>query len=269
MIVEAGIWLSIALYLIGWCSQFTLFQKPLNLPPVVEIRTLQGACLLHTIILIFILFTHPWPERLIPDLLNAIAWLPIFIYLLLRKWLISEISATSIPLFTAILLLISWGFFKQNIPTLASIQHAPLFHQTLLISHISTLIAGYILFGLSCISSIFFLYQEHQIKTKLVKVLVHRFPSLTTLDQISYRSLTMGFLFFTLGLILGILLSDGLQSVRNIWRLGIVLLVWLFYALFLLERLFPGHKQRFSAIWSIIAFILLLASLIIEMTHLI
>ncbi len=269
MFIDVGILASIGLYLIGWCSQFSLFQKHLSLSPLVEIRTLQGACLLHSVVLIVILFTHSWPERLIPDIINTIAWLPVFIYLLFRKWINSEISATSIPLFTVFLLLISWGFLKQNLPTLASIQQARLFHQTLLISHITTLIAGYILFGISCISSILFLYQEHQIKTKLVKVLIHRFPSLTTLDQISNRSVTMGFLFFTLGLILGILLSDGLQSVRNIWRLGIVLLVWLFYALFLLERLFSGHQQRFSAIWSIIASILLLLSVIVEMTHLI
>ena len=187
--------------MIGWCSQFSLFQKYLSLSPLVEIRTLQGACLLHAVILIFILFTHSWPERLIPDIINTIAWLPIFIYLLFRKWINSEIGATSIPLFTVILLVVSWGFLKLNLPTLASIQQAQLFHQTLLISHITTLIAGYILFGISCISSILFLYQEHQIKTKLVKVLIHRFPSLTTLDQISHRTVTMGFLFFTLGLI--------------------------------------------------------------------
>ena len=269
MIFETGIWLCIGLYLMGWSSQFSLFQKPLKFSPVLEIRILQSACLLHAGILIFIVFTNSWPERLISDLLSAIAWLPVFIYLLLRKWINSEISATSIPLFTAILLLISETFLKQDLATLASVQQAPLFHQTFLICHITTLIAGYILLGLSCISSILFLYQERQIKTKLVKVLVHRFPSLTTLDQISYRSVTLGFLFLTLGLVLGILLSDGLQSTRNMWRLGIVLLVWFFYASFLLERFWTGHKQRFSAIWSIIGFFLLLASLIIEMAHLI
>lgn len=269
MIVEAGIWLSICLYLIGWSSRFSLFQQRLNFPPTFGLRVLQLACFIHTVTLLFILFTSVWPAALIPDLLNAIAWLPIFIYLIARHQIQNPISSTSIPPFSAVLLFVSILLLKQDLPTLTLIEQAPLMHQTLLITHITALIAGYVLFGLSCTSSVLFLYQEHQIKTKLVKVLVHQFPSLATLDRISYRSVILGFLFLTVGLVLGVLLSDGLQSSRSIWRLGISLLIWLLYAFFLVERFIQGYKRRLVAIWSIIGFFLVLASLIIETVHLI
>ncbi len=268
MIVETGIWVSIFFYLLGWSTQFSLFQKQFNVPSAFGIYSLQLACLLHSGTLLITLFTGLWLEHLIFDFLNGIAWAPIFIYLLIRKRIQSQISASGIPLFTIVLLSISTLFLTEKIPTLEWVQQAPLLHQTLLITHITALIAGYVMFSLSCISSILFLHQEHQIKTKLVKLLVHQFPSLTTLDQISYRSVVLGFIFLTIGLILGILLSDNLQSSRSLGRLGIALVIWLLYAFFLMERFFQGYKRRFIAIWSIIGFFLVLASLIIETAHL-
>ena len=269
MVVEAGIWLSVFFYLMGWGSRFSLFQKPLRLPPAFGLCALQFACILHTATLLLMLATSAWPEDLIPDLLNAIAWLSVFLYLVVRQRIQSPIGSTAIPLFSVVLLCISVLLLKQDLPSLELMDEAPLFHQTLLITHITTLIAGYVLFGMSCISSVLFLYQEHQIKTKLVKLLVHRFPALTTLDRISYRSVILGFLFLTVGLVLGVWLSDGLQSPRNMGRLGISLLIWLLYAFFLLERFIQGYKRRFTAIGSIVGFFLAMASLVVEALHLI
>ncbi|MBF0277319.1 MAG: cytochrome c biogenesis protein CcsA [SAR324 cluster bacterium] len=269
IIVETGIWASVFLYAIGWCTQFSLFQKRFNLSSTFGINSLLLACLLHSATLLYTIFSGFWSTHLIFDFLNAIAWAPIFIYLLLRKRLHSDISSSGIPLFTILILLLSTLFLKENIAALEWVKQAPFLHQALLITHITTLIAGYVLFGLSCISSVLFLYQEHQIKTKLVKILVHQFPSLTRLDQISYRSVILGFSFLTIGLILGILLSDNLQSSRSLGRLGFAFLIWFLYAFFLMERFFQGYKRRFIAIWSIIGFFLVLTSLIIETVHLI
>lgn len=268
MVVEAGIWLSVFFYLMGWSSRFSLFQKPLRLSPAFGVRTLKLACLLHTATLLLVLGSGTWPEHWLSDLLNGIAWLPMIFYLLVRPRIQSPISSTGIPLFSVVLLFISVLLLNQDLPSLELIGQARLFHQTLLITHITALIAGYVLFGMSCISSVLFLYQEHQIKTKLVKLLVRHFPSLTTLDRISYRSVILGFLFLTLGLVLGVLLSDGLESSRNMGRLGISLLIWLLYAFFLLERFIQGYKRRFTAIWSIVGFFLALVSLVIEAFHL-
>ncbi|MBF0286666.1 MAG: cytochrome c biogenesis protein CcsA [SAR324 cluster bacterium] len=268
MIVEAGIWISLLCYLAGWSAQFSKFQSTVNIPELSGLRILQAGCIIHFAAICYFFYKHSWPETLISDFLNLIAWIPIFLHLLTRKYITSKISTTVIPPFSIVLLLISYLLHAQSIPTLELIREAPLLNQTLLITHISALIAGYVLFGFSCISSIIFLYQDHQIKTKLVKLLVNQFPSLSTLDQTSYKSIIMGFFFLTIGLILGIILSIDLQSSRSILRLGFSILIWLLYAFFLMERFFQGYQRRFSAIWSVIGFFLVLMSLIIESMYL-
>ncbi len=269
MIVEVGIWISLLFYFAGWSAQFAKFQHRLHIPESLGIHILQAGCSIHFVAICYLFYQHTWPETLISDFLNLIAWIPILIYLLTRKYITSQISTTVIPPFSIVLLLISYLLHKKDLPTLELIQEAPLLHQTLLITHISTLIAGYVLFGFSCIASIIFLYQDHQLKTKLVKLLVNQFPSLATLDQTSYKSIIMGFFFLTIGLILGITLSIDLQSSRSVLRLGFSILIWLLYAFFLMERFFQGYQRRFSAIWSVIGFFLVLMSLVIESMHLV
>lgn len=267
--VDIALWASLICYLFGWAAQFSYLQKKLNLSPNVGLRSLQIGCLIHSSYLVYVFFHSDWPQTLILDFLKLIAWFPTLMYLFFQKQIRDEISSTGIPLFTIFVLGISAVLSSQNIPTIETIRDAPIVYQTTLIIHISTMIAGYILFGLSCFSSILFLYQEHQIKTKLVKLLVNQFPSLSTLDQISYRSVILGFLFLTVGLILGVVLSDGLQSLRSIVRIGITLLIWLLYAFFLVERYFKGSARRYSAIWSVAGFFLVLMSLFVEFSHLV
>ncbi len=267
-IVQAGVWISILIYLVGWSTRFSLIRERMRIGSTFGLRVLQLGCACHGLILVYELYTSNWPLTLVADLLNIIAWLPLFMYLLLRRHADNPISASVIPPFTIVLLMLSFVLLERNAPTFELIREAPLFYQTVLVTHVVSLIAGYVLFGLSCATSILFLYQEHQIKTKLVKILDNRFPALGTLDIISYRSIIIGFVFLTVGLVLGVLLTESLQSTRNVMRLGVTILIWLLYGVFLMERWFQGYQRRIAAIWSVVGFFLVLASLIIELVHL-
>ena len=50
-----------------------------------------------------------------------------------------------------------------------------------------------------------YLLQEHQLKAKRPGAFYYRLPALETLDQLTFRTLALGFPFLTTGLVLGAL----------------------------------------------------------------
>lgn len=140
-----------------------------------------------------------------------------------------------------------------------------LFYQMILGIHILSLVIGHLLFVLASVSNLLFLHQEHQIKAKLIKVFVGRFPSLGVLKQISHRLMFIGFGCLTIGILLGIWLGGGVSALMRMeLRLAFALLVWILYGLFLLEYLLKGYQGKRMAL---ISLCLLFAVLIMEIGY--
>ncbi|MGK5095242.1 cytochrome c biogenesis protein CcsA [Deltaproteobacteria bacterium TL4] len=270
MITTLGLWLSILFYLISWGSGLSLASHPSDWRLKVYIQSCRIGCLIHSITLIYSLYyLGHWPQTFISDLLSFVAWLSIIVLILFRTQIENIINSAVVPVFAVVLMIISSGISAGSVPALIFFEQASWLRQALLVTHIVTLIAGHILFALACGSSILFLYQEHQIKTKLVRVLVNRFPSLGTLNQISYRATLWGFMFLTMGLSLGILMRDNLQGFATIGiRRGISLLVWLTYAMFLIEHQIQGYQGKRIAFWPIIGFFIVMMGVGVEIYHL-
>ena len=93
-------------------------------------------------------------------------------------------------------------------------------------------------------------------------------PALGVLEQLNHRAITLGFFFFSVAIILGLLvvgltnLPHRLYSARQI----IPTLTWLVYAAFLLVHDLQGRRGRFGAIWSIVGFLIVMASLVFEIS---
>ena len=268
LLANAGLWICVVLYLISWVVGLSQSPQKTKWEYQTQIQTLRFGCIFHAS---FLGYSYSqgfqWPQNLVSDLLNFVAWGSIAVFVLFKEKLENVINSAVIPIFAVVLMIISSSISSGNVPALAFINQEPWLRQTVLVIHIITLIAGHLLFALACGSSILFLYQEHQIKTKLVKLLVTRFPSLGTLKQISYRSSMWGFLFLTGGLILGVILNEGPQQ-RNLVRLGVSIVVWLTYAMFLIERRIQGYEGKRIVFWPIIGFCIVLIAIMLEVYHL-
>jgi ABC-type transport system involved in cytochrome c biogenesis permease subunit len=125
-----------------------------------------------------------------------------------------------------------------------------------------------ILIGLAALvvnfgGAIMYLLQERQLKAKRAGTVYHRLPALETLDRLTVATLTAGFPFLTVGLLLGVL------AARRAWGsllpsdpLALFsLLMWVVYAVILVGRAMGHWRGRRAAYFSIAGFCVLLATL--------
>ena len=260
-----GMWVTVLSYMLGWSGQLLHSYSP-SFWTHSSNKILSVSVLLHGILVFSFLMAHSSDTTMFPPLvLSGVSWLVMCFYLLIKNKILVYALRGVIPPFAVLLLLISF-YLIDPLTTEMPNDDSVIAHQFILIVHIITIVAGHILFGVACVSSILFLYQERQLKTKLITVLTKRFPSLATLDQISYRSIIFGFLFLTIGLILGVSLRRVSADPNHVigLRLLFALVVWMMYAIFLIERFSNGSHGRFTAMCSIMGFCLMFISMIIE-----
>jgi ABC-type transport system involved in cytochrome c biogenesis permease subunit len=110
-----------------------------------------------------------------------------------------------------------------------------------------------------------FLLQQHLLRTKRGVSIVHRLPSVQTLDRLSLAFLLWGFPLLTLGIVSGGFLSMSTNGHFWSWepREVLVVLTWFLYLGLLQLRLLGGLHGRKAAGWTIAAFTFLLASYVL------
>ncbi len=124
---------------------------------------------------------------------------------------------------------------------------------------------SYAAFTITCATSAMYLVQERFLKKKRFGALFRKLPSLETMDDISYRCLTIGFPLLTAAIISGAIWSNQATGIfwnwsdrKQIWSL----ITWFVYAALLHGRLTTGWRGRRAAILSIVGFIVLLFTFI-------
>lgn len=119
---------------------------------------------------------------------------------------------------------------------------------------------SYAAFAIACGVAIIYLIQRHYLKTRQFGGLFLKLPSLETLDDISYRSLSVGFPLLTIAIISGSIWSEKAMGSYWIWdpKQTWSLITWLIYASLLHGRLVIGWRGKPAAILSITGFIVLL-----------
>lgn len=112
------------------------------------------------------------------------------------------------------------------------------------------------------LASLMYLILEYQLKNKKFGPVFHRFPPLDAIGKINDTSLIVGFYLFTVGATLGFLwlVEDNLTLELSSPKIIFSVLTWILYgALIYLKRNKPLSPHR-SAQWTIIGFVLILAS---------
>jgi len=147
----------------------------------------------------------------------------------------------------------------QTALQLQGISSSPLF-----IFHIILIMFSYAAFFVTFASAIMYLVQERELKLKRFGSFFFRLPSLTTCDEISYRSLSIGFVLLTIALALGVYMNS--QRDGKLWHNDpkeiIAVVTWLLYLVLMHYRLTERWRGHRAAIISIVGFGLILFSLI-------
>lgn len=116
--------------------------------------------------------------------------------------------------------------------------------------HVPANFIGYGTFALAAMVGSAYLLKSHG-------YLVDRLPSLEVLDDVMYKSISVGFAFFTVATILGALWAAEAWGGYWSWdpKETWALIVWLNYAAWLHMRLMSGLRGRMAAWWALIGLV--------------
>src|SRR6478609_10117846 len=133
---------------------------------------------------------------------NASSAISTFVLLLVLAYLYTEMTTEERAMGAFILPLVS---ALQAIPALhpmaeekAAVLHGPLFG-----IHVSSLLFAYASFALACVIGITYVLLFKEIKAKHLGFFYARLPSLQVLDRMNQRAIVIGWVFLTVGMIVG------------------------------------------------------------------
>ena len=120
--------------------------------------------------------------------------------------------------------------------------------------HVSTAIISYGAFGVSFAVSLIFLLREKMQDNAFWEKHV---PGREKLDMISYRAVSLGFLFLTFVIVTGAIWAERAWGSYWSWdpKETWSLVTWIIYALYLHLRIQRGWKGRSAAVFAVIGFI--------------
>ncbi len=134
--------------------------------------------------------------------------------------------------------------------------------------HAYLAVLGMASFFLQMFTSVMYIIQSSQLKSRRPGAWFHRLPALNVLDDLGHKILYFGFAFLTFSLLLGSMWArskhgtfwslDPFSLVRT-WPLAVT---WLAYGLLLVCRITRSWKGKRSAIFSMFCFVCVIFSLL-------
>jgi ABC-type transport system involved in cytochrome c biogenesis permease subunit len=133
---------------------------------------------------------------------NASSAISTFVWLLALAYLYTEMTTDERAMGAFILPLLvtlqSIPAFKPGTEDRAAVLQGPLFGL-----HVSSLLFAYASFALACVIGITYVLLFKEIKAKHLGFFYARLPSLQVIDQMNQRAIVVGWVFLTLGMIVG------------------------------------------------------------------
>jgi cytochrome c-type biogenesis protein CcsB len=182
------------------------------------------------------------------------AWTIILLYLLI-EWRIKNRSfgAFVTPLAFLALAYASYTPDKSIQPLVPALQ------SNWLLAHVITCFFGYAAFGLALGIGLMYLIKRLD-KPGKESIFLKLIPGSSTLDDLNYQMVVIGFLLLTLGIITGAVWAHSAWGTYWSWdpKETWSLITWLFYAFMLHSRLVRGWRGKRLAILSIVGFVFVL-----------
>ncbi len=119
-----------------------------------------------------------------------------------------------------------------------------------LLLHVFLVLLGYAGLALAAIGSIFYLIRERQLKRKTTSRFFDRLPPLGTLDTMITEAMSFGFVFVTLGVIVGstwAFIEYGTKWIGHA-TIAISLMTWVLYLVMIFLRMTAGWRGRKAAL---------------------
>ncbi len=135
-------------------------------------------------------------------------------------------------------------------------------HNIVLFVHVGAAALGTAALALAFGLSVLFLASEKQVKSKRPGRLLARLPSLDLLDRASYRLAVWGFVFLSLAIATGSLVSQeaGGSTFPLAPKQGFAVLAWALFASLIQARLVAGWRGRRVAVLVVAGFVLLIGT---------
>lgn len=128
--------------------------------------------------------------------------------------------------------------------------------------HVISMFLGIAMFLLASMAAIIYLWLDHLLKTKSLQRVQLKLPSLSRIDNVGHYSISLGFVFYTLGMLTGFIYSFTTfgrywqWDPKEVWAL----VTWILYAVLLHERLALGWKGKKASIFTLLCFLALLVT---------
>ena len=135
---------------------------------------------------------------------------------------------------------------------------------SIVLTHIFITFLGQAIFTLAFFAGLLYLFEQNRVKNKKISGILKKFPSLSTLDSMNHYCLLIGFPLLTIGLALGIIISESTWGVFLRWQQKEVwaIITWFLYAFLIYSRLGIGWKGRKAAIGAIAGFIVIIITFV-------
>jgi ABC-type uncharacterized transport system permease subunit len=186
-----------------------------------------------------------------PDAISVAVWAAVLLELWAeRQYGIKVLGAFVLPV--VVLLSLS----KTIAMPAALVGIGPTLRNAWITNHVALALLGIAAFVLNFAGGIMYLLQERQLKARRPGAFYYRLPSLATLDRLTYRALTLGFPFLTVGLLLGALWAGSFHPLMIFSTIA-----WAIYACTLAGSAVAGWRGRRAAYFAIIGFAALVATM--------
>jgi len=138
----------------------------------------------------------------------------------------------------------------------------PILRTAWLYLHVSLIVLGFAAFFLTFAAGVMYLIQERELKSKRPRAFYYRLPPLEAIDDLAYKSLSIGFPFITLGIVSGAIWASAVwgpswpTDPKIAWSFA----TWVIYLLLLCARWVVGWRGRKAAYFAIVGFVAILVT---------
>jgi len=190
-----------------------------------------------------------------------LSWSLVVFYLVASRWYrAAALKAFVFPIVLALATIAAISPGSQGTPPLAN---QPL-QGALLPIHVGLILLAYASFFITFGAGLMYIIQERELKHKRFSTIFYRLPSLDTCDEIGSRSMAVGFVLLTVGILAGLLFTHTRYGVY--WQGGPLeifsVATWVVYLLLIQTRMSARWGGRAGALASIVSFLIVVCSLV-------
>ena len=257
----------LAFYLVAAVAYSLHFARRSPFGGRVATTILVGAALSHT----FVIGMQTMATGHVP-LAGTTSAISTFVWLLALSYLYTELTTDERAMGVFILpLLVALQVIPALRPSIE--ERSPVLESPWFGLHVSSLLFAYASFALACVIGITYVLLFKEIKAKHLGFFYARLPSLQVLDQMNSRAIMVGWIFLTLGVVVGAVwtfdarttaAADPRVQAMSVFdpKIFVALICWVVYSFELYAQWAIGWRGRRAAWLSALAFVIVLLNFV-------